>query len=54
MSPRTLHARLVERSLTGKYDLLLGVGGGLAMLGLILFFLSLSGEGADRAWQLFT
>ena len=35
--PGTLHERLVERSLAGRYDLFLGVGGGLAVLGLILF-----------------
>ena len=29
MSP-TLHERLVQRSLAGRYDLFLGVGGGLA------------------------
>ena len=53
MSPRTIHARLVERALTGKYGLFLGVGGGLAILGLILFVRALSAGQADRAWQLF-
>jgi hypothetical protein len=53
MSPGTIHARLVERSLSGRYDLFLGVGGGLAVLGLILFIQSLTGETAARAWQLF-
>lgn len=53
MSPRTVHARLVERSLAGRYDLFLGVGGGTAILGLILFVLALTGESAERAWQLF-
>jgi hypothetical protein len=53
MSPRTIHARLVERALTGTYGLFLGVGGGLAILGLILFVAALGGEGHDRAWQLF-
>ncbi len=53
MSPGTVHARLVDRALTGRYDLFLGVGGGLALLGLILFLQSLAGEGAERAWQLF-
>jgi hypothetical protein len=52
MSPRTVHTRLVERALTGKYDLFLGLGGGMALLGLILFIQSLGGEEADRAWQL--
>ena len=53
MTPRTVHARLVDRALSGKYDLFLGLGGGLSILGLILFLMSLGGEEADRAWQLF-
>ncbi|HEU5040546.1 MAG TPA: hypothetical protein VFT84_06985 [Gemmatimonadales bacterium] len=53
MSPRTIHGRLVERALTGTYGLFLGVGGGFALLGLILFVGALLGEGHDRAWQLF-
>ena len=54
MSP-TLHERLVQRAVSGRYDLFLGVGAGLTILGLILFVQSLS-AGADsavRAWQLF-
>ncbi len=53
MSPGTVHHRLVERSLAGKYDLFLGVGSGVAILGLMLFVLALMGEDAARAWQLF-
>jgi hypothetical protein len=49
----TVHQRLVDRALTGKYELFLGVGGGLAVLGLILFLMSLGGGDAPRAWQLF-
>ena len=41
MSP-TLHERLVQRSLAGRYDLFLGVGGGCAVLGLILFVRALA------------
>ena len=52
MNP-TLHERLVQRSLAGRYELFLGVGGGLAILGLILFVGALRGATADRAWQLF-
>ncbi|MGH7525993.1 MAG: hypothetical protein ACREMX_04750 [Gemmatimonadales bacterium] len=52
MSP-TIRQRLVERSVSGRYDLFLGVGGGLAMLGLILFIGALAGAEADRAWHLF-
>jgi len=53
MSPGTIHQRLVERALTGKYDLFRGVGGGLAVLGLILFVVALGSDAAPRAWQLF-
>ncbi|MDQ3427359.1 MAG: hypothetical protein M3477_05960, partial [Gemmatimonadota bacterium] len=53
MSPTTVHQRLVERSLTGRYELFLGVGAGLFILGLILFIGALSSGAADRAWQLF-
>ncbi len=53
MSPGTVHQRLVERALSGKYDLFRGLGGGLAILGLILFLLALGSENATRAWQLF-
>ncbi len=53
MNP-TLHERLVQRSLAGRYDLFLGVGGGLTILGLILFVGALRGaDTADRAWHLF-
>ena len=53
MSP-TLHERLVQRSLSGRYDLFLGLGAGLAILGLILFVGALRApETTDRAWQLF-
>jgi hypothetical protein len=49
----TLHQRLAQRAVAGKYGLLLGVGGGCTALGLILFLQALvSGQG-DRAWQLF-
>ena len=53
MSPATVHQRLIERALTGKYDLFRGVGGGLAVLGLILFVMALGSEDEARAWQLF-
>ncbi len=48
-----LRQRLVSASVAGRYDLFLGIGAGLAMLGLVLFFMSLSGASADRAWHLF-
>ncbi len=53
MSPGTIHQRLVERALAGKYELFLGLGGGLTVLGLILFVTALNGEDAIRALQLF-
>jgi hypothetical protein len=52
MSP-TLHQRLVQRSLAGRYDLFLGLGGGLAVLGLIFFLYALGSGNGERAWQLF-
>ena len=53
MSPGTVHQRLVERSLVGKYGAFMGIGGGCAGLGLILFVMALTGDDAPRAWQLF-
>ncbi|MEP6688272.1 MAG: hypothetical protein ABJC36_07970 [Gemmatimonadales bacterium] len=49
----TLHERLVQRAVAGKFGLLLGVGGGCAALGLILFIQALASGQSDRAWQLF-
>ena len=48
-----VHDRLVARSLSGRFGVLLGVGAGLAILGLILLLRAFSGDGAVRAWQLF-
>jgi hypothetical protein len=54
MSP-TLRERLAQRAVAGRYDLFVGIGAGLAILGLILFLQALfAGHAqADRAWQLF-
>jgi hypothetical protein len=54
MSP-TLRERLAQRAVAGRYDLFMGIGAGVAILGLILFVQSLfAGPAeADRAWQLF-
>ena len=54
MTP-TLHERLAERSVAGKYDMFLAIGAGFAILGLILFVRALlAGPAmADRAWHLF-
>jgi len=53
MELRGLHQRLIARSVAGRFDALLGVGAGLAILGLILFFVALGGPNAPRAWHLF-
>jgi hypothetical protein len=45
--------RLTSRSVTGRYDVFLGLGAGLAILGLLLLFRALGGPDADRAWHLF-
>jgi Ni/Fe-hydrogenase subunit HybB-like protein len=54
MTP-TLRERLTERALTGRYDAFIGIGAGLALLGLYLFVTALldSPATADRAWHLF-
>ena len=51
MSP-IMHDRLVQRAVSGRYDLFLGVGVGLTILGLILFGQSLFAGDASavRAW----
>jgi hypothetical protein len=49
----TIRQRLAERSGAGRYDVFLGLGAGLAVLGLILFAGALLGGARDRAWQLF-
>jgi hypothetical protein len=48
-----VHERLVARSVTGRYSGFLGVGAGLTLLGLILFYRALSPETSMRAWHLF-
>jgi hypothetical protein len=48
-----IRRRLVARSVTGRYDAFLGLGGGLAVLGTALFASTLRGEEAARTWQLF-
>ena len=45
----TLHERLVQRAVAGRYGLLLGVGAGCAILGLILFLGALMSGQGDRA-----
>jgi hypothetical protein len=54
MSP-TVQERLIQRGVAGRYDLFMGVGAGLTILGLILFVQSLAASPAtaERAWQMF-
>jgi hypothetical protein len=49
----TVHEILVRRSVTGRYPLFLGLGGGFTILGAILFFSALAAGDGDRAWQVF-
>src|SRR5215218_4369225 len=51
----TLRERLAQRAAAARYETFLGVGAGLAILGLIIFVRSLlAGPAiADRAWHLF-
>ena len=44
MTSQHLHERLVARAVSGRYNAFLGVGGGLALLGLILSYRSLTPE----------
>ncbi len=54
MEPVRLRARLAAHSVRGRYELFLGVGLGLTVLGLILFLRALGSDAsAHRAWHLF-
>jgi Ni/Fe-hydrogenase subunit HybB-like protein len=54
MRDADIRERLARHAVSGRYDLFLGVGTGLLVLGLILFFFwGLTGAATDRAWQLF-
>ena len=48
-----LRERLVQRSLAGRYELFLGLGGGLTVLGLILMVQAFAAGNGIRVWQLF-
>lgn len=52
MTSQQVRDRLVERSVSGNYRTFLGIGGGLAVLGLILAWRGLSGGDSARVWQL--
>ena len=51
MSP-TLRERLVQRAVAGRYELFLGLGGGMAALGLILILMAAGAGQTVRVWQL--
>ena len=53
MSDAVLRGRLSGHAAGGRFQLFVVGGGLLAVVGAALFALSLSGEAADRAWQLF-
>ncbi len=54
MDTARLRARIAANSVAGHYDLLLGVGLGLAILGLIFFLRALGDDAsAHRTWHLF-
>ena len=54
MDTGRLRARLAANSVAGRYDLFIGVGLGLALLGLIFFLRALVDDAsAHRAWHLF-
>jgi hypothetical protein len=52
LAPAELRERLALHAVSGRYDLFIGVGAGLALLGLILFVIALGGN-AEAAWQMF-
>ena len=53
MTERDLQQRLITRSLGASYGLFLALGGGLLAVGLVVFFLTLSGPNAARGWHAF-
>jgi len=53
MSDAKLRGRIAAQAHGGRFQLLVMGGGVLALAGLALFALALSGGHADRAWQLF-
>jgi hypothetical protein len=53
MGRTVVRERLVLRATVARYNLFVGLGAALTIIGGILFLLSLRGEEADRAWHLF-
>ena len=52
LAPAELRERLALHSISGRYDMFIGIGGGLALLGAILFVVGLAADPV-AAWQLF-
>lgn len=48
-----VHDRLVDKSVSGNWKLLTPLGAGLSLVGVALFALALTGDGAERAWHSF-
>ncbi|MFN8650632.1 MAG: hypothetical protein U0133_16370 [Gemmatimonadales bacterium] len=53
MATSHLREQIASRAVAPRYNAFFGVGLALAVAGLILFAMSLTGENADRAWHLF-
>ena len=53
MASPSVRDQLVARSVSARYNLFVGLGAVLAVVGLGSFLLTLQGEQADRAWHLF-
>ena len=53
MGATLVRDKLAARSVTGRYAAFFGLGIALALIGLVLLGVSLSGANADRAWHLF-
>lgn len=53
MASSTVRDQLVARSLSARYNLFVGLGTALALVGAALFLYFARGDHADRAWHLF-
>ncbi|HMV31479.1 MAG TPA: hypothetical protein PKA50_05100, partial [Gemmatimonadales bacterium] len=53
MASSTVRDQLVARSVSARYNLFVGLGSALALVGAALFILYARGDQADRAWHLF-
>jgi hypothetical protein len=53
MGSSVVREKLAVRAISARYNLFVGLGSVLAVVGLILFLLALRGADAGRAWHLF-